>query len=82
MCVCVFVLFFFLLFFFFDFSFSGQASTSTDSAIQHVKGVKKVRSAIHQRKYAGQILAEYFAFSIHRWSSIILYNVLICLAIE
>ena len=55
-----------------------KISVALDKAvIQHVKGVKKVRSAVHQRiwKYAGQILAEYFAFSIHRWSSVILYNV-------
>ena len=44
--------------------------------IPDTKGVK-VCSAIHHqiRKHAKQNLAEYFAFSIHRWSTITLYNV-------
>ena len=78
-CFLFFCCFFFLFFVvFFVVFFDGKHGLSTDKAvIQHVKGVKKVRSAIHQRiwKHAGQTLAEYFAFSIHRWSSVILYNV-------
>ena len=43
----------------------------------NIKGVKKVRSAIHHRisKHVKQNIAEYFVFSKHKWFLVILYNV-------